>query len=402
MLSTGGPRLPRILRETTSFLLTNNNVRTEGIFRVNARAVTVGILKEAYDRAQKFIIWKEGNSVVAFSHWKEGHGNIVVEDLQYMEGFGVTAAAALVKLWYAELQQPIFHRASYAFLERVFGNTETPLEISTIFALVGESSDWSPLSKEARQVLTMHLLPLLAFVAENQDWNKMTAHNLAVCFAPSLLCGSDPVEDNRIANIVRRIIQYAVEQWGSQLSTMCGVNKWKFEDSLRVPESVIDREDPLDPRRDSTNRPSSGYLTQTDGIIMMDVDDSDDGDEEGKPPLPPRINTTVTGAEDAGEIEEEKPPLPPRINTMQVVGFSPDSAGAVKRKPAPSILAPPRYSTVINRSPSVAETLPVYTIMSHSHSNVANRSQDEQEQVSQTNANTAVRRKPTSAAASGS
>ena len=402
MSSTGGPRLPRILRETTSFLLTDNNIRFEGIFRVNARAVTVGILKEAYDRGQKFIIWKEGNSALAFSHWKEGHGDIVVEDLQYMEGFGITAAASLIKLWYAQLQQPIFPRASYAFLERTFGDTETPLEISTIFALVGEHSDWSPLSKDARQVLAMHLLPLLAFVAENQDWNKMTPHNLAVCFAPSLLCGSDPVEDSRIANIIRRVIQYAVEQWNSQLSTMCGVDKSKFEDLLRVPESVVDREDPLDPRRDSTIRPLSGYALQTDGIIMVDIDDSDDGDEEEKPPLPPRIDTTATGAEDAEEIEEEKPPLPPRINTAHVVALSPDSAGAVRRKPAPSVPAPPRYSTIITRSPSIVETLPVYSTMGDHRLDIANRSQDEQEQVSPTDVNAVIRRKPASTATSGS
>ena len=318
-----------------------------------------------------------------------------------MEGFGITAAAALIKKWYAHLQQPIFPRASYAFLERTFGNTETPLEKSTIYALIGESSDWSPLSKDARQILNMHLLPLLALVAENQDWNKMTPYNLAACFAPCLLCGPDPVEDSRLTNIIRRIIEYAVEQWDSHLSGMCSVDKYRFEESLQVPESVVDREDPLDTRRGSTNTPLSDYTLQTEGIIMMDIEDSDDG-EEDKPPLPPRLNATVTNAEGADEIEEGKPPLPPRINTTQAVGINLDSAGAVRRKPAPAVPAPPRYSTIITRSPSVVEPLPVYTIMSDHRLDATNGSPDEREPSGQTAVNVATCRRPTSTVAPGS
>jgi Rho GTPase-activating protein 1 len=43
----------------------DENIKTSGIFRINARAQTVEILRESYDRGQKFIVWKENNVVLA-------------------------------------------------------------------------------------------------------------------------------------------------------------------------------------------------------------------------------------------------------------------------------------------------------------------------------------------------
>lgn len=95
----GSVRLPRVLRETTSFVIMDDNITAEGIFRVSARAQAVDILKEAYDRGQKFIVWKEVNTVLASSYYREGIGHVWVEELDRAEGYELHVAAALIKLW---------------------------------------------------------------------------------------------------------------------------------------------------------------------------------------------------------------------------------------------------------------------------------------------------------------
>ena len=99
--STGDVRLPRILRESTSFLITDPLIKTQGLFRKNARAVDVEILKEAYDRAQKFIVWRDGDICQASPHWQVGLGLVWVDELEHTEGFGVHTAAGLIKQWYS-------------------------------------------------------------------------------------------------------------------------------------------------------------------------------------------------------------------------------------------------------------------------------------------------------------
>jgi len=365
--STGAFRLPRALRETTSFLLNDQNIRTEGLFRINARAVTISILREAYDRGQKFIVWREVQSLLTFSHWKEGHGDVVVEELQYMEGFPLTAAAGLIKLWYAELREPIFPQSSYAFLDRVFSDQETPIQISTVLDLIGETSDWSPMSKISREILRMHLLPLLALVAENKDWNHMTPYNLAICFAPLLLRGPDPIEDAKISTVVRRFLERAIGFWDMGLAAACSMDRHTFEESLRLPESIEDREDPLD----HTDPSSPGRTTQSDGIILVDIDDSDDDGEEERPPLPPRHIVAQVTEDGKVDQEGEKPPLPPRVIAARYT----DGVSELRRKPVPPLAAPPRYSTIINQDSMAVENLPAYTLTSGSRLGAADEPQ---------------------------
>ncbi|MCJ1379403.1 hypothetical protein MMC17_002504 [Xylographa soralifera] len=378
----GSLRLPRVLRESTSFVSMDENVRTEGLFRINARAALVSILREAYDRGQKFIVWKEEDSVLTFSHWQIGHGSVMVEEHQHAEGFSLATATGLIKLWYAELQEPIFPQASYPFLRRIVENSPESFQISTITDLVGEASDWSPLSRLSRQILTMHLLPFLDRIAAHQDWNKMTPYNLAVCFAPALLRGLDVLEDTNIINVISRILEYTVTHWNSGLATALGMDKSKFNESLRVPEAIEDREDPLD----TTVSPTTHQHFQTDGIMLIDNDTNDD-DEEGRPPLPPRTNASCEG-------EEDRPPLPPRINMEQLSGEDSNVSCMMRRKPAPVLQSPPRYSTIFTQSPASAEDLPIYTMVANGRlcgsSNVESSLDDRLHNISET----AIPRKP--------
>ena len=361
--SAGTPRLPRVLREATSFVLMDQNIKTEGIFRVNARAVTVDVLKEAYDRGQKFIVWREGQCVSTFSHWKEGYGDVMVEDVEQTEGFGLFPAAGLIKRWYAELRHPIFTESCYSQLEWLFGDGQNTVEVSSLRDLICLDAEWPLLSRTSRQIMYMHLLPLLSKVAEYQDWNQMTPYNLAVCFAPNLVRGRDAIVDAKIAGVVRRILEAAIIHWKSELSPSCGMDHWRFEESLRAPESREDREDPQEEIK-STLLPN-----QVAGVITLV--DNEDSTEEGP---------------------ESKPPLPPRPDDTRPTVI--DGSTPLRRKPAPSIQAPPRYSTLILQSPVGTNFAPSYSGIPIEHSTMDPHQSPDLRDAASTSIQAAVPRKP--------
>ena len=382
----GSVRLPRVLRETTSFVILDDNIKAEGIFRVNARAQTVEILKEAYDRGQKFIVWKEGSTILASSHFREGIGHVRVGELEPVEGYELHVAAGLIKLWYKELKEPIFPTSNYQALEKYYGDPDVPLEVDQLFSMLSVEDEWSPIgSKTSRDILKMHLLPLLSKIAAFQDRNQMTPENLAVCFAPSLLCGFDPLEDLKMSNIVRRILVAMINHWESDLAPLIDTNFEAFEDSLRMPEAAEDREDPLE-----EGRKKDSHAAQSVGITLLDNDDSDD-ETENQPALPPRPRTATVnddrieeltlsdvgltnarypvrrGVSDGINSVRRKPspydnaPVNERSRTDSVAFAEIDrSAGAglsntafpVRRKPAPALLPLPHYSSIKSDSPS--------------------------------------------------
>ena len=331
--STGSVRLPRVLREATSFILIDEVIKTKGLFRVNARAMTVEILKEAYNRGQKFILWRDGDTTLTFSHWKEGSGNASMGDVDQLEGYNAQSAAGLIKQWYTDLRFPIFPQSCYIAMDNIFGNVEVPIDTPHLVELLSVQAEWSHISKDSRFVLTMHLLPLLSRIAQFQEWNQMTPYNLAVCFAPTLLCGPDTVEDAKIAGIVIRVLETAIKLWKNDLAARVQMENWDFDESLRIPQAVEDREDPLE-EADAGERSESDF--QVNGITLLDNDDSGE------------------------EIEELKPSLPPRPRASTVHEGASNEAVTLRRKPAPALETPPRYSMVIAESPTGLDQSPIY------------------------------------------
>ena len=359
----------------------DENIKQEGLFRVSARAQSVEILKESYDRGQKFIVWKEVNAVLASSAWKEGMGDVWVEDIDQAEGYELHAAAALIKLWYKELNEPIFPPSCYQALEKFYGNSYTSLEVSHLLAMLSMDDEWTPIgNKTSRQILTMHLLPLLSRVAEFQDRNHMSTNNLAVCFAPSLLHGPDPLEDLKLSTIVRKILVAMINHW-KYLEPLLHTSSEQFENALRIPEAIEDREDPLE---ESTVENWSAIESQISGITLMDneVSDGDDDDLEGTPPpLPPRPRAATmtdspphptspidTGSPDDDDSVHTSPFS--RMNSSGVISSngveffsrtastdvnSPDGIGPIRRKPAPALQPLPRYSTIVNDRPAALQ-----------------------------------------------
>lgn len=383
-------RLPRVLREATSFLLMDECVKTEGVFRVNAKAVMVEALKEMHERGQQFIVWKEREIVLCFPYWREGVGDVSLEELEEKEGFDVHAAAGLIKMWYGELREPIFPQSCYQGLQKFYGDGGGQLEPERLVEMLKLDAEWTILGSTARKILQLHLLPLLSRISEFGEWNRMTASSLAVCFAPALLKGPDIEEDMRIMAIVRRLLEAMITNWKEHLALAFGSDCGSLEDEVRLPGAIADREDPLEEGDDGT----SPREAQMSGIMLIDNDASasdtqheeDEDDDRVPPPLPSRSGIFSFSNNGPPPLplrprtfsvpDDERPPLPPRIRSSTVADIphtgpassptpSPThgSDGKVKRKPAPIVQPLPRYSMVVGSSsqqPATLEHLPFY------------------------------------------
>ncbi|KAB2574907.1 hypothetical protein BFW01_g8011 [Lasiodiplodia theobromae] len=335
--ANGDTRLPRILRETTSFLLIDPNIETEGIFRIPPHSRLKEILKEAYDRGQKYILWKENGVMLPLPpHDDSDTTKAIVNEVDSRDCYGVFLAAGLIKTWYAELRQPIFPQSAYRELRSLFGDPDEPPSRKALVELISPKSEWSAIPAISREILVRHLLPLLSTVADHRTSNKMSAENLAVCFAPTLVCGPDQIEDAKMSSVVRRIMTEAVETWEDGLREECGVDSAAFLRDLQPPEDPKEYEDPLESSRrprprsedfgiESPSEEDAGFADsekQFSGIILQD-----NTEESAAPALPPR----------------------PSVSSSRDTPLSPTGSddSSVRRKPAPSVQVPPRYSTIL-------------------------------------------------------
>lgn len=342
--SNGGTRFPRVLRETSSFLLKEQNITSEGLFRVPPHSRLRDCLKEAYDRGQKYIVWKDNDAVLPVPPYPHAeHQEEILAEVAPTDAYSVFMAAALVKAWYASLRQPIFPTDSYRDLKRLYGDPQEVLELDKMKDLFSLDSEWSVLPAASREIVVRHLLPLLSAVAARQEQNKMTAENLAVCFAPGLLCGPDQLEDAKMSSVIRRIFTQAIDMWTDGLREACGQTSEVFYAELKLPKDVNDWEDPIAGKQSSIDsRDSLEELTR--GITLQDNE---------KPPA----------YSEPSKVEERElpPPLPPRPQAPSIKSSAHSSITTTKRKPAPPLQVPPRYSTVVSDAPEdVAESPSTY------------------------------------------
>jgi Rho GTPase-activating protein 1 len=286
--------------------------------------------------------------------------DVLAKEIEQGEAYGVHLAAGLCKFWYSELRDPIFPATCYKDMRQLFGDTSEQITPERLTELLSPKSEWSILPTTSREILTRHLLPLLAAVAAWSDENKMTPDNLAMCFAPTLCCGPDQLEDAKISSIIRRVLTAMIDQWPQGLREACGTDEATFTKDLQPPARLEDYEDPLPigsgssyheaEKYDDTGRPSSkhGFTEEQEtGILLMDNDIPNEKPAVGAalmpPPLPPRQELAALTLSPS-----DAPPLPPRSPVLQSVG----SDSSVRRKEVPStpILntqLPPRYSQAI-------------------------------------------------------
>lgn len=339
--SDGSFRLPRVLRETTSFILMPENVKTEGIFRIPPHAKLKEILREAYDRGQKYIIWKDNRVTLPIPAYPHAiAANALISDVEPGDAYGVYLAAGLMKTWYSELRQPLFPKSSYADVRKLFDATDPPYALETLTELISPHSEFPMLPVASRLILVNHLIPMLVAISAHEEQNKMNADNLAMCFAPALLCGEDPMEDAKMSGILRRILASAVEQWDHGLRDACGILKETFTMMLQSPARIEDYEDPLEDGRVVPG--SSAYYDaqqQSSGIILQDNDQAPS--IAVAPPLPPR------------------PPVPFKSDHLTTWTDAGPPDAMPRRKPAPQVsVLPPRYSAVIAQDTANLEESP--------------------------------------------
>ena len=337
--NTGKTRLPRVLRETTTFILHPVNIRTEGLFRIPPHSILTGALREAYDRGQMYIIWKEMGATFV----EPGVDQMLVNEVRIEDAYGVHSAASLIKTWYRELRQPIFPESSYTSLREQFGSPDVEVTLEDLENMFSLNSRQSPLNPTSREILLRHLLPMLSLVADREPENKMDSNNLAICFAMTLVCGSNQLEDAKMTSVIRRILQAAIDLWPQlrQQLNIDGNSIWK---DLQPPQEAKDYEDPLEEPR--TIRRSEED-TEGHRVHLLDAE-------------------SPTGSDDLSL--ERLPTLPPRpSNARSVSGWSQNVSGddnplaVPRRKPAPE---PPRYSTIFTdqeKRPHVAESPDGYT-----------------------------------------
>lgn len=328
---SGKSRLPRVLRETTSFILLPVNVRTEGLFRIPPHTVLTGVLREAYDRGQMYIIWKE----VGATFVEPGVDPALVSEVKIEDAYGVHSAASLIKTWYRELRDPIFPESSYSIIREQFGSPDVQITLEDLESMLSLNSKQSPLSVTSREILLRHLLPLLSTVAAREPENKMDANNLAICFAMTLVCGSNQLEDAKMTSVIRRILQVAIESW-KELQQRLGIGSDDFWKDIQAPRDAKEYEDPLDEPRSKQQFAEHSADDGSHKVHLLDAE-SPTGDDyielERAPTLPPRpLGRSVSAYSSSRPREERHPPIP-------------------KRKPAPE---PPRYSTLFGDNEKVS------------------------------------------------
>jgi Rho GTPase-activating protein 1 len=343
--ANGKTRFPRVLRETTSFVLMEENVVSEGLFRVPPHSKLRDVLKEAYDRGQKYIVWKDNGVTLPIPHYPGAeHQDEILAEVDPKDAYSVYMAAALIKAWYASLKQPIFPPESYRDLKRLYGDSQDVPDLDRLKDLFSPSSEWSFLPTMSRSIVVRHLLPLLDAIAARSDENKMTAENLAVCFAPALLCGPDQIEDAKMSSIIRRIFTQAVPLWSEGLREACGQEENVFREELKLPTNQDEWEDPLEVKKEQSRE---SLEEQMSGIILQDNE---------------KLYEAYAGSHPDASGSERPPTLPPRrAPAAKSSGDSVTRTDSIARKPAPPLQVPPRYSTAISDAPNdVAESPSTY------------------------------------------
>ncbi|KAF2480120.1 divergent CRAL/TRIO domain-containing protein [Neohortaea acidophila] len=348
-ISTGETRIPRVLRETTTLLIDPSCIRREGLFRIPAHATLAGVLKEAYDRGQYFLVWKEQGVTVV----QPGIDRTLVDEVRLEEAYGVHLAASLIKQWYRDLREPVFPESSYHWVNEKYSDPETPVTPEGLTDILLPMSDLSPLTHTARQILTRHLLPLLSEVAAHHEENKMTAENLAILFSMCLVCGGDQLQDAKVASIIKRLLKAAIEIW-PQLRDGMGMSVDAFHTDMQPPSDLREYEDPLEENlpppktqlqhKDVEFEPDEEEETEGHRITLEDAETSPQ--KKAPPKLPPRILDR--------SVPERNPTLAPRPLILSVASSTSSSTSAgdptvvPKRKPAPPVVDPPRYSSMFD------------------------------------------------------
>ncbi|KAG0234946.1 hypothetical protein BGW42_006045 [Actinomortierella wolfii] len=146
--------LPKVVQDCISHLQ-QYGLHVEGLFRRSPSSAMLKQVRAAYNR---------GNPV----------------DLTE---YDIHISAVLLKMFLKELPEPIFPQEMYARLGNVGIKQETPPK--QLIAFIRQ--DVLGVLSHNQLVLVMEVFNLLRNVADNQETNRMTAHNLALVLSPNMV-----------------------------------------------------------------------------------------------------------------------------------------------------------------------------------------------------------------------
>lgn len=197
-ISSDGQTVPDIVLDCFLYLL-HNSLKVEGIFRISGDEDTVADLRRSYD---------EGKSHPSYRTVRD-NSPTTSHDL-----------ASLIKYYLRLLPEPLFPKKYYRFLTETLQlpDDEYVTNMKKIFL---KSAELEGKEQEERiPVVNLKVLSYLTFllheITRYTVENKMTGDNLAIIFAPSILCPEGSHEmglyelQNGIA-IIKRLLQHSVE-----------------------------------------------------------------------------------------------------------------------------------------------------------------------------------------------
>jgi Rho GTPase-activating protein 1 len=172
--------VPLIVLNCMKYLL-KNGTHVEGIFRLSGRAQRIEELKDAYDRGE----------VVDFSSEPDIH-----------------VIAGLLKLYFRKLPDPLCCHSLYREWIASWEPTDTELSKNKIKVILKKLP-------RANYLTLNSLLGLLSLLKDKEEVTKMTANNLAICWAPNILRPPEESLSSALAdsNIVNNIISLLISEF---------------------------------------------------------------------------------------------------------------------------------------------------------------------------------------------
>ena len=167
------------------------------------------------------------------------------------------------------------------------------------------------------------------------------------------------MEDAKVSGIVKKLLQAAITTW-PRLRDGMNISADAFYTDLKPPAEGRDYEDPLEEERQRPTRLSEDDAVESREGHRIVLEDSEDTPERERATTFPLRKENGTARDRAAlapspndDLPQRAPTLPPRraraTSGVSSGNASVESASLVpKRKPAPPILDPPRYSTVFD------------------------------------------------------
>jgi len=157
-LEETGREIPDLVESCAKYIA-RFGLKHQGIFRVPGAAQEIADMKVAFEEGR--------DPLSGLNHWKD-----------------INAVAGVFRAYFRELGEPLFPYTCNPDYLRVTSITKLDEQIAESKAVLNKIPDWNV------QVIK-YMLKFLNLIGQFSDHNKMTSHNLAVVFGPTLFRVAD-------------------------------------------------------------------------------------------------------------------------------------------------------------------------------------------------------------------